>query len=133
MEQNDGFLSEISRRNFVKGAGILAVGVGAAGLSPLQALAAPMAPKKGGTLRVGVVGGTDDIIDAQYLFKMADVIRLNIGWEGLMNFDEKFKPSTANGLAESVEVKSLTEFVIKMKKGIEFHNGKTMNMDDVIY
>lgn len=46
MEQNDGFLSEISRRNFVKGAGILAVGVGAAGLSPLQALAAPMAPKR---------------------------------------------------------------------------------------
>jgi peptide/nickel transport system substrate-binding protein len=133
MEQQDNLISEISRRNFVRGAGILAVGVGAAGLSPLQALAAPMAPKKGGTLRVGVVGGTDDIIDAQYLFKMADVIRLNIGWEGLMNFDEKFKPSTVNGLAESVEVKSLTEYVIKMKKGIEFHNGKTMNMDDVIY
>ena len=133
MEEQDDFIVEVSRRNFVKGTGALAAGLGLAGFSSVGAYAAPMAPKKGGTLKVGIVGGTDDIIDAQYLFKLADVLRLNIGWEGLLNFDDKFKPSTEHGLAESVEVKSLTKYVIKMKKGVEFHNGKTMTMDDVIY
>ena len=133
MEEHDDFIIDVSRRNFVKGAGALAAGLGIAGFSSVGAYAAPMAPKKGGTLKVGIVGGTDDIIDAQYLFKLADVLRLNIGWEGLMNFDNKFQPSTEHGLAESVEVKSLSKYVIKMKKGIEFHNGKTMNMNDVIF
>ena len=133
MEEHDDFIVEVSRRNFVKGTGALAAGLGLAGFSSVGAYAAPMAPKKGGTLKVGIVGGTDDIIDAQYLFKLADVLRLNIGWEALMNYDDKFKPSTEHGLAESVEVKSLTKYVIKMKKGVEFHNGKTMTMEDVIY
>jgi len=79
MEEHDDFIVEVSRRNFVKGAGALAAGLGLAGFSSVGAYAAPMAPKKGGTLKVGIVGGTDDIIDAQYLFKLADVLRLNIG------------------------------------------------------
>jgi len=132
-EDHDELFVEVTRRNFMKGAGAVAAGLGMGIFASSEGFAAPMTPKKGGTLKVGIVGGTDDIIDAQYLFKLADVMRLNIGWEALLGFDDKFQPSPEFGLAESVEVKSLSRYIVKMKKGVEFHNGKTMTIEDVIY
>ena len=133
MEQNDQFFSEVSRRNFVKGAGALAVGFGAAGLSPLQALAAPMLPKKGGSLRVGVVGDVKDMLDAHYIVSIPDIVRLNVGFETAMVYDENFKPTYKDGLAEEASTTDGINWIIRLKKGIEFHNGKTVTADDLVY
>ena len=132
IEERDDFFLEVTRRDLLKGAGALAASLGLASLGPVAASAA-VAPKKGGTLKVGIVGATTDIIDGQYLVSLPDILRLNIGWEAMMNYDDKFQASTEHGLAESVELVNPSKYIVKMKKGVVFHNGKTMTMEDVIY
>src|SRR3954470_22311359 len=90
-------------------------------------------PKTGGTLRLGVVGGTNDIIDGQYIVAKPDQARMVAGWETLVTYDENFKISFDEGLAEEVEAKAADLYVIRLRDGIEFHNGKTFGADDVVY
>src|SRR5207248_5078951 len=40
---------------------------------------------------------------------------------------------TNNGLAESVTQDNPKQYTIRLRKGIEFQNGKTLTADDVIY
>lgn len=125
--------ADFTRRHFIKGAGAMAVFAGALSVGSLDALAAPLAPKRGGKFRVGVVGGANDILDAQYIVAKADQARLVAGFETLMTFNEKFEPVYENGLAESVTAKNSQKYIIKLKKGVKFHNGKPLTADDVIY
>lgn len=126
---NDSF----SRRNFIKGVGAAAAGFTVMNIGGLEVLAHPGAPKSGGKLRVGVVGSSSDIIDGQYIVSKADQARLKAGFETLMTFDSKFEPVYADGLAQSVRALSTSRYVVKLKPGIKFHNGKACTADDVIY
>ena len=90
-------------------------------------------PQQGGTLRVGVVGSTNDLMDGQYIVSRADQARLVSGWESLANYDDDFNISFEHGLAEEIEVVAPDKYVIRLKEGIEFHNGKTVGADDLIY
>jgi peptide/nickel transport system substrate-binding protein len=90
-------------------------------------------PTPGGTLRVGVVGSTNDIIDGQYIVAKPDQARLVAGWETLVTYDKDFNVVYDNGLAEEVEAKAADLYVIRLKDGIQFHNGKPVTADDVIY
>jgi peptide/nickel transport system substrate-binding protein len=90
-------------------------------------------PTPGGTLRVGVVGSTNDIVDGQYIVAKADQARLVAGWEPLVSYDKDFNVVYDNALAEEVEAKAADLYVIRLKEGIEFHNGKPVTADDVIY
>ena len=90
-------------------------------------------PQRGGTLRVGVVGSTNDLMDGQYIVSRADQVRLVSGWESLANYDDDFNLSFEHGLAEEIEVVAPDDYVIRLKEGIEFHNGKTLGADDLIY
>ena len=47
----------------------------------------------GGTLRVGLVGSTNDIIDGQYIVAKGDQARLVAGWETLVDYDADFNIS----------------------------------------
>jgi len=72
MEQHELISAEFTRRRFIKGAGAAAVAVGVMGTSTGIASAAKVAaPKKGGTLKLGVVGGANDVFDAQYIVAKA--------------------------------------------------------------
>jgi peptide/nickel transport system substrate-binding protein len=126
-----------SRRDLIKGAGVLTVAAGFFGGLPITTMAATKTTKKkakkGGTLRVGVVGSTNDIIDGQKILSKADQARLVAGFEGLFAFDDKFLPSNKYGLAESFTQNSLSQYVIKVKKGITFHDGTKLNADAVRY
>ena len=97
------------------------------------ATTAAAAGKSGGTLRVGMVGSTNDIIDGQYIVAKPDQARLVLGWEPLINYDADFNLSYEHSLAEEVEAKAADNYVIRLKEGITFHNGKTVTADDVIY
>ncbi|MBA3605523.1 MAG: ABC transporter substrate-binding protein, partial [Acidimicrobiia bacterium] len=94
--------------------------------------AAAGAGKQGGTLRVGMVGSTNDLIDGQYIVTKTDQARLVAGWETLVNYDADFNISYEHSLAEEIETKAADLYVIRLKEGIEFHNGKTVTADDVI-
>lgn len=133
MEEFDEIFVPVSRRDLIKGASIVAAGIGLAGAFPMTALAAPRAPKKGGSLKVGVVGGSNDFIDAQYIIAIPDIVRLVAGWESFMTYADKFQPTTDDALAEEVTAKNASTYVIRVKKGIEFHNGKTVTGDDVVF
>ncbi len=90
-------------------------------------------PKRGGKLSVAVEGnGLKDIMDAQNDLAKIDQARAVTGWEPLLEFDRDFKLSTT-GLAESVEADGRLGYVIKLRKGVEFHDGKTLTADDAIY
>lgn len=89
--------------------------------------------KRGGVFRLGISGaGAQDFIDGQHIVAKSDIARLVAGFEGLSYFNEQYKP-TIDGLAEELEAEKPTQWLIRVREGIEFHNGKTLSADDVIY
>jgi peptide/nickel transport system substrate-binding protein len=153
---NNGAFSDIliSRRAMLRGslAGGLALGVGAvagctssspaasgtgsgSGSAPVSASAsAPAKIKRGGTIRVGTTGGgSQDTLDAHAgTTGDPDIARYFQLYEPLTLRDENFV--LQNVLAESVEAGSSADvWTIRLRPGLEFHNGKTVTADDVIY
>ena len=89
--------------------------------------------KRGGTLRVGLVGSTNDIIDGQYIVTKADQARLVLGWEGLVHYDSDFNLSYEHALAESIDAVAPDHYIVHLKSGITWHDGKPLTADDVVY
>lgn len=120
----------LSRRNFLSAA--MAMGVGS--LAPvLYSQAAMAAPKKGGRLRQGLTGGaTSDVMDPG---KILDSYMINLQFGQLRN---NLTEVAANGdlvpeLAESWESNAdASRWVFKIRKGVEFHNGKSLTSQDVV-
>ena len=132
----------LSRRELLMGAGgvLLAGGLAACGGSGSSSgggsggSSAPAGtPKKGGNFRLGVTGGgASDIIDGQSIVTKPDQARLIGSWETLMTYDEDYVLGT-DGLAEEVDSSVPGQVDVRIRSGIEFHNGKTLTADDVIY
>jgi peptide/nickel transport system substrate-binding protein len=121
----------LDRRELMASAAALGLGLGF-GFGAGPALAAA-APKKGGTLRLGMEGGSpSDSLDPR---TYADSIPISYGWQicnGLTEVDEK--GNIQGELAESFEPKpGATSWVFNIRKGVTFSNGKTLDADDVIY
>ena len=123
---------KISRREFMTR--VAALGLTAA-VSPML-LASPVkaaTPKKGGRLRLGMAGGsTTDSLDPA---TMTDAMTYNINWQirnCLVEVDDKGNPIPE--LAESWESSSdAAKWTFKLRKGVEFHNAKTLNAEDVAF
>jgi peptide/nickel transport system substrate-binding protein len=122
----------IDRRTLMHGAAVLGLGVGAFGSLAGLARAAEGA-QKGGTLRLGMEGGSaSDSLDPR---TYADSVAISYGyqiWNGLVEINEH---GDATGeLLESWEVKpGAKEWIFNVRKGVIFHSGKTLDADDVIY
>src|SRR5712692_1694818 len=135
-------MADISRRRLIGGAaGVVAVGGiaaacgGSSGGTGTGTSTVPPAgkPKRGGNFRLGVTGGgSKDIMDGQNIITKPDQARLITAFETLLLFDDNYQLTT-NGLAESVTADNPKQYTIKLKKGIEFSNGKTLTADDVLY
>ena len=52
-------------------------------------------------------------------------------YSGLTEFDGDMVPQLA--LAESIETHDRIHWRIRLRKGVEFHDGKTLKADDVVY
>ena len=122
---------KIGRREFMGRAVALGATVTlATSLAGRAALAA--APKKGGTLRVGIgAGSTTDTVDpATFLQNFTQFLGF-----GLRN---NLTEVSSTGelipeLAESWEATpDAVTWTFKLRSGVEFHNGKTMDADDVV-
>ena len=132
--------SPISRRQLFAGAGgvallgtLAACGGEAPNPSGSTSGSKTGAPKRGGDFRLGVTGGgADDTFDGQHIVTKPDIARLVSSFETLLTFDDEYQLQT-DGLAESVEADGPQAYVIRLRSGIEFHDGKTVTADDVIY
>jgi peptide/nickel transport system substrate-binding protein len=126
----------ISREELLKRAAIAGLAIAGAGGVARSATAAINAslPKRGGTFRLGVPGGSaKDFIDGQYIITTPDIARLMTGWETLVVNDASFKLKF-DGLAEEISVNERgDQWTIRVRDGIEFHNGKTVGAADVRY
>jgi peptide/nickel transport system substrate-binding protein len=103
------------------------------GTTPGTGTAAAGTPTQGGILRVGTLGGANDLIDGQHIVSKADIARILAGWEPLLNFDPDYNIVNTDSLAEEVETKAADLYVVRLKEGLLFHDGKPVTADDVIY
>jgi peptide/nickel transport system substrate-binding protein len=121
----------LSRRGFMEGALALGMTVPAA-LSMSNAVMAAT-PKRGGRLRQGFSAGyTTESLDA--LKNPGSVVEISNNWCWGNNLTEVMPDgSIAPELAESIESSpDAKTWMFKLRKGIEFHNGKALTQDDVI-
>src|SRR6478609_2974277 len=121
----------IDRRELMAGAAALGIGFGL-GFGSGPALAQDT-PKKGGTLKLGMEGGSaSDSLDPR---TYADSIPISYGWQiwnGLTEVDKD--GNIAGELAESWEAKpGAKEWIFNIRKGVKFSSGKVLDADDMIY
>lgn len=130
--------ADFTRRNFLAAGigGALALG-GVGGLpSAALASAAPLSlrkPKSGGHLRVGISGGSSsDNFDAALVNGPSATTRMQVFYENLIWMDGDLR--THNALAEEVHHNHRADrWTVRLRHGLEFHNGKTVTADDVVF
>ncbi len=122
---------KITRREFMTR--VSAIGLAAA-VSPalLGSTAEAAGPKKGGRMRIGSTGGsTTDSLDPGTLVSNHNQLVNFQTRNCLVEVDHNY--NVIPELAESWEASpDAATWRFKLRKGIEFHNGKTMTVEDVI-
>jgi peptide/nickel transport system substrate-binding protein len=90
-------------------------------------------PKKGGTLRLGAEGGgSADTLDPHQFATHASIARMLQLYEPLMAYDAEYR--LGFGLAtEIVPNATATHWTVRLRSGVEFHNGKTLGPEDASY
>lgn len=89
--------------------------------------------KRGGTLRHGSTAAAGaQTLDAHTLFGFVNDARTNNLYEKLVEWDRGHKVLRPY-LAEEFTQEKPNQWLIRIKPGVEWHNGKTMTIDDVIY
>jgi len=124
----------IRRRSLLRGAAIGVAGAASASLLGLRpSTSRADTPKRGGNLRVAILGGSSaDTLDAHSEVSQPDSARVMTLYEGLVRLDTEGK--LINVLAESMEANATaTEWTIRLHKGVEFHNGKLLKAEDVAH
>jgi len=89
--------------------------------------------KKGGIISLGVAGGgAADTIDPAKANVDADLARTYNLYDPLLQRDPDYKRALI--LAEEIEPgPGAKTFTIRLRDGVEFHNGKTLSADDLLY
>lgn len=89
-------------------------------------------PKKGGKIRVAGFGSsTADTLDPAKQSYSTDYCRCTMFYNGLTELDDHLNPKLA--LAESIEHEKATVWTIKLRKGVQFHDGKELTSEDVVF
>ncbi|MFO1061407.1 MAG: ABC transporter substrate-binding protein [Dongiaceae bacterium] len=135
MLKQDLVTRRLSRRDFV--AGMTTLGVGAVAAATLaDGLIAPAradTPKKGGTLRFATNDASSaDTLDPHKALSFTDITNNAIVYEKLTEFDAdgKLVPWLAESFAANP---AASVWTFQLRKGVTFHNGKTMSAADVVY
>jgi peptide/nickel transport system substrate-binding protein len=126
-DENSGIL--VARRQLITGATALGL---SASLLPLTASSAE-ASKKGGTLRIGMEGGSpSDSLDPRTIADSIPLVMSLMLWNNLIEIADN--GDAVGELFEKWEVKpGATDWTFTIRKGITFTSGKTLDADDVIY
>jgi peptide/nickel transport system substrate-binding protein len=137
MEKNTRYLNDqlarggVSRRQFMMT--VTAMGLAVPAALSMADRAAAATPKKGGRLRIGSTGGaTSDTLDPALIL---DIYMNLVSFGQLRNCLTEIAPdgSLIPELAESWEASSDAKvWTLKLRKGVEFHNGKSLTADGVV-
>ena len=123
----------ISRREFLARAAAIGV-VGGVAPSLLGESAEAATPKKGGRLRIGITDAntSDSLVPEESVSMMQAAVEHGQIGNNLVEIDADGVPQPE--LAESFEASpGAAKWVFKLRKGIEFHNGKSLEAADVVY
>jgi peptide/nickel transport system substrate-binding protein len=126
-------VADLSRRGLIGGAAGAALLLSGCGKSGEAGSTAPARPRRGGTLKLGIVDGErSGNLDAHKPLGTGSIIRGFAMYAKLWEWDDTMQPKLA--LAESVEPNAnASAWDIRLKPGLEFHNGKTITADDVLF
>ena len=121
----------LNRRDFLRAAG--AAGFSAAAAGSLWSKARAAAPAKGGTLRLGADGGssTDSLNPLQSLGADHTTNAALATYDTLTEIDHDGSPQPS--LAESWEGNPDGTWAIRLRRGAEFHDGKSLTASDVVW
>ena len=120
---------QIDRRTFVRS--LLATSIALPTALSIASSVEAATPKRGGSLRVGMGhGSTTDTLDPS-TSENGFTLSSNYAWSNHLTEvgpDGSLRPE----LAESYSSSDAKTWVFDLRKGVEFHNGKTMTSEDVI-
>jgi peptide/nickel transport system substrate-binding protein len=121
----------MTRREFVGRAAALGVTAAVANSFLAQAARAE-GPVKGGTIRMGIQGGeSTNSLDPALAASMVPTVNLRNFGDCLVNVAPD--GTIENRLAESVEASADAKvWNFRIRKGVEFHNGKSLTPEDVM-
>src|SRR5918999_6428543 len=122
----------LNRRDFLGRAAALGLALPAAS-KLLASTALAQAPQKGGTLKVGLVGGesTNSLDPATWLSQVPQVFGKT--WGETLVYSKPEDGSPVPLLAESWEASDdVKQWRFKIRKGVTFHDGKEMTAEDVV-
>jgi peptide/nickel transport system substrate-binding protein len=90
-------------------------------------------PKRGGTFRFGLTGGTSsDTLDPLRFVSIVDSSRYPQLYDPLVGLNSQAQPTLV--LAKEITPNAdATKWTIRVHRGVTFHNGKEFTADDVIY
>ena len=121
----------LSRRGFMEGA--LALGMTLAGATAFSEQVEASKPRKGGTARFGLGGAsTTDTLDPATFISIFTQVGIYGGVNNALT-EVDVGGDIIGELAESFEASpDAKTWTFKIRKGVEFHNGKTVTADDAI-
>ncbi len=136
--------AEFGRRQFLRGMAAAGAAAGAGGLlaacggsssGATQHLdQASRSLKRGGNLKLGLTGGSSsDTLDPHKSLTYIDTSRLQSLYQPLVQLDAQAQVEYV--LAESISPHggSLSEWVIRLRPGVTFHDGKAFTASDVLF
>ena len=89
-------------------------------------------PKQGGKIRVATQSSSaTDTLDPAKGAVSTDYVRANMLYNGLTEYDSHLGAQMA--LAQSIDTKDATVWVIKLRNGVQFHDGKALTPADVVW
>jgi peptide/nickel transport system substrate-binding protein len=125
---------ELSRGAFLRRTGVAVLGASAALGAPGVALgqSTRVSAKRGGTLHIGhSAGSAQDTLDPHINLTTLDDFRNHQLYENLATFDAHFQHQLL--LAEEMTLEKSDQVLVRLRKGVTFHDGTPLTVDDVIY
>ncbi len=120
-----------SRRGFIARCGALGISAALANTLIAQAVRAE-GPKKGGLIRAGIAGGeSTNSLDPALAASEVPFVTSETWGEMLVNVtpDGKVDMRLAEEVSSSADA---SEWTFRIRKGVEFHDGKTVTAEDVV-
>ena len=138
----DAFIGKLTRRQVLQGAaavgGAFALGpviaaCGGGSSSSTSDVGGGGGPKKGGSLKVALTNGSvKDTLDPHIPSSEADTAYNFAMFDGLCQYDNDYR--IVNALAEEITPNADdTEWMVRLKPDVVFHDGKPLTADDVVY
>ncbi|PRX04712.1 UNVERIFIED_ORG: peptide/nickel transport system substrate-binding protein [Martelella mediterranea] len=128
--QNRTGVMKPDRRRFLQGAAALGIGLGAAA-SPFGGAAFAQTPRRGGLLRAGMNGGSStDSLDPATTASAVMFQFSHLWGEQIVQLspEGELQPALAEEWNSSEDAKT---WRFRIRKGVEFHNGKKLTPEDV--